>query len=61
LKANSRKFQPSEPNRTPHIGISRFGAPTDIAAAEPNIAVSSMTGTATAMSHEPSGHGWALT
>ena len=61
LKANSRKFHPSEPNSTPHIGISRLGALIDSAAADPTMAVISMTGIAMAMRNEPSGHGCELT
>ena len=44
-----------------HIGISRFGALSEMAHAEPTIAVMIMTGMAIAISPAPSGHGWALT
>ena len=61
MKANSRKFHPSEPNSSPHIGTSRLGALIESAAAEPIMAVISMTGIAMAMRNEPSGHGCELT
>jgi hypothetical protein len=47
--ANSKKFHPSEPNSSPHIGISRLGALIEIAVADPTMAVISMTGIAMAM------------
>ena len=58
MKPASRKFQPSVPNRKAHIGISRFGAWTEIAAAEPAIAVMIMTGIAIRDEPGAGGAGW---
>lgn len=61
MKANSRKFQPSEPKSAPYIGISRFGAFTELAAKAPPIAETIITGMPRAIRPAPSGQGWALT